>query len=98
MKSYRIVFSDRASRDLIAIEDYYFPLNPAAARKLIAQISGSINMLALFPDLGPESSEPNLRYHVSRGYRVYYRPDHTEKIIGIVTIFDTRSDPNSLKL
>jgi plasmid stabilization system protein ParE len=99
MRSYGIIFSPDAERDLFEIREFYMVRNPVAAQKLLAQISGSINMLSLFPELGPVNDlATGTRYHVMRGYRLYYRPDHGSETIDILRVYDTRRDPKGARL
>ena len=81
----------------IEIEDYLLPRNPVAARKLLAEISSSINLLTLFPEIG---SKTNLlsgaRYHVVRGHRIYYRAENASETIFVLRVYDCRRDPKEI--
>ncbi len=96
----KIIWSDRAKYDLKNIYEYYYDLSPLTAKSLIGGILKRIHLLKRgFVWIGQK--EPLLtktkfeyRYLIYRNYKIIYRTEN--KIIKIITIYDTRQNPTKL--
>ncbi len=82
----QIVFSNAADRDIHAIQSFIAVDNPQAARKVIAAIRLTLEMIAAYPAIGRafRTSQPELRETRTYGVRgypsyiIYYRADPRE--------------------
>lgn len=83
----RARFTLLAKDDLKAINRYIAQDNPAAARRLIAQIKAQCQTLAEFPDMGRLWNEltPPLRSFPIGNYLIFYRP-RTQDGIEIIAV------------
>ena len=88
----KIVFTDEADADLVAIIQYIAERHPAAARDLAALFGERLKTLAEYPLIGRDRSnlKPGLRSFVAQNYVVFYRV-RTDAIL-ISRIFDGRRD------
>jgi toxin ParE1/3/4 len=88
----KIVFTDEADADLVAIIQYISERHPAAARDLPALFDERLKTLAEYPLIGRDRSnlKPGLRSIVSQNYVVFYRV--RKDAILISRIFDGRRD------
>jgi toxin ParE1/3/4 len=84
----KLRFTPRATQDLAAIADYIHAHNPAAAQNVRAAILGSLQTLALFPEVGRRQTVEGVRKFVTRKYPylVYYTVDQGDEEIVILTI------------
>jgi plasmid stabilization system protein ParE len=78
-----VVWSRRANDDLVAIHRYISGSSPAAANRLVNQLIGRADQLAIFPNSGsiiPEFGIPLLRELKDHPYRILYEvfPDRVE--------------------
>ncbi|WP_238531758.1 type II toxin-antitoxin system RelE/ParE family toxin [Nitritalea halalkaliphila] len=65
--------------------------------KLERLFNKSLDLLAIHPEIGILfSQKPLIHFKTIRGYRLYYVFD--EKTITLLTIWDTRRNPDKLKL
>ena len=84
-----IVWSDRALRDLEAIDEYVAQDNPAAAARWIDKIIKTVEEAASAPLAGrvvPEMPQPDLREYLLKSYRIVYRV--SDEQIEVVTVFE----------
>ena len=99
----RARFTPLAKNDLKAINRYIAQDNPAAARRLIAQIKSQCQTLAEFPEMGRLWAEltPPLRSFPVGNYLIFYRPGTKDgiEVIAVVsgyrdmeTFFTERQD------
>lgn len=87
-----IQWTPRARRELAEIVDYYLPLNPAAAVRLLDRIKQSIARLEQFPQLGRLSEHKSCRLLQVVGLP-YLIPYHVEgQVLEIIAVFDERQD------
>ncbi len=85
----KVVVSEHAVEDLLAIEEHIARDNPAAAEALVARLLARTRLLADHPAIGrvvPEIANPDVRELIERGYRVVYRrrPD----VVEVLTVFE----------
>jgi len=95
-----IKFSDKAKEDLFEILDYYRNIGRLkTGRKIRADILTKTMKLKDFPYVGPieerlDNSEKEKRYIVVGQYKIIYHV--SEKMVFILTVFDTRQDPGKM--
>jgi plasmid stabilization system protein ParE len=84
----KVRFTSRARLDLIGIADYIRSRNPAAALAVRQAILGSLQTVALFPEIGRQQNLAGVRKFITRRYRylVYYTVDREAEEILILTI------------
>lgn len=72
-----VKWSRDAQRDLAGIDDYYRPLNSAAALKIARSAVGAARFLAGNPSAGEQLADGNVRrWRVARTpYLLLYRPE-----------------------
>jgi toxin ParE1/3/4 len=84
-RRFRVEFARSARDDLRAISEWYLSQEaPDVGKRLVAEILGRIDQLAVFPDSGkvvPEFEIPWLREIQHPPFRIIYRRDE-----GLVTI------------
>lgn len=88
----KIIWSARASRDLVTIGDFIAKDNPTAARRHIDKLVRRIRCLKQFPNSGravPEIANEMIREVVENNYRLVYVMDHRRKIITALTVFES---------
>ena len=85
--AHRIVWAQRAIRDLEAIADYIAQDSPAYAAVVVKNIISQTRMLARFPRSGravPEFDNEDIREVPAYSYRIIYRLQPEEVIIAAV--------------
>jgi toxin ParE1/3/4 len=84
----KIRFTPQATSDLIAIADYIRARNPAAAMAVRDAILTSIQLLALFPEIGRRQTTAGIRKLIVRRYRylVYYAVHDADEEVAILSI------------
>ena len=89
----RARFTPLAKDDLKAINRYIAQDNPAAARRLIAQIKAQCQTLAEFADMGRlwEELTPPLRSFTVSNYLIFYRPSSKDGIEVIAVVSGYRN-------
>lgn len=84
-RRFRVMFAQSARDDLRAILEWYSSQEvPDVGKRLVAEIVGRVDQLAMFPDSGkvvPEFEIPWLRETQRPPFRIVYRRDE-----GLVTI------------
>ena len=72
----RLIWTEPALRDLEAVADYIALDNPAAARRFVEKVFGSVERLEQFPNSGkrlPELPRTPYREMVVAPCRIFYR-------------------------
>jgi plasmid stabilization system protein ParE len=84
----KLHFTPRARLDLIGIADYIRTRNPAAALAVRQAILGSLQSVAMFPEIGRQQSVEGVRKFITRryGYLIYYTVDREAEEIVVLTI------------
>jgi plasmid stabilization system protein ParE len=93
MAQKKIIWSGRASRDLISILDFYIQRNGTTtfSEKLLAEIDTVVSFLPDHPLLGKNTEKESLRVLIRGTYEIFYRVDPDAIIV--VAIWDSRRDP-----
>ncbi|MBK6964900.1 MAG: type II toxin-antitoxin system RelE/ParE family toxin [Bacteroidales bacterium] len=94
----KIIWSPKARLNLINILDFYYKRNGSIdySRKLNLRIKRSIKLLEKFAETGFQTDIENIRVLIVGDYCIFYRYD--QEIIEIITIWDSRQNPDKLKL
>ena len=90
----KLLWSQRAERDLVAIGRYVARDRPAAARRWVERLRRRAREAVDHPLLGrapPENPRPDLRELVEGRYRIVYRV--SERAIEVVTVFEGHRRP-----
>lgn len=84
----KLRFTRRAAQDLATISAYIKQRNPPAAKRVRADILGSLQTLLLFPKIGREHTPEGIRSVVTRryGYVVYYSVDEANEEVIVIAI------------
>jgi toxin ParE1/3/4 len=96
-----IIWSDEAMQDLDLIHTFLSEKSLPAAQKIIFNIIDRTKQLDSFPESGQTQktfipTAFQYRYIVEGNYKIIYRVNQTSIVINAV--FDTRRDPEKLKL
>lgn len=91
-------WSVKADQDRLDIFDYWLNRNKSASYsiKLAKLFLERTEHIALYPDLGIPTNDPTIKIKIAKPYLIYYQiaEDH----IKILTIWDSRRNPQKLKL
>jgi plasmid stabilization system protein ParE len=84
----KVVFAERARRDIEAIYDYIASSNPTAAQAVEGAIRITCEALAEFPYAAPATDEPSVRRAplVTYPYTIFYRVDNQQQRIEIARV------------
>lgn len=93
----QIIWSLKAQEDRKDILNYWRKRNGSTAysKKLHFLFKEAINIISKFPQIGRPTDHQNVRVKVVRSYLIIY--EDTETTIFILTIWDSRQDPNRLE-
>ncbi len=93
----QVIWSLRAQNDKKEILDYWRLRNKSNAysKKLNELFKESIKIILDFPQIGKVTDDTRARIKLVRDYLVIY--EETESKIFILTIWDSRQDPDELK-
>jgi len=94
----RIIWTKRANIVFIAILEYFFKRNgtKSYSRKLNSEIKQTLNHIRKYPFLGKKTNIENVHIFISGNYQIYYKLK--SDIIIVLLIWDSRQDPNKLKI
>jgi len=84
------------------IYDYIFQFNEAAAARVYNDILDRIELLEIFPRMGPVEQQladcgKIFRSHVIMNYKVIYYVEESENAIYVATVWDCRQNPEKLQ-
>lgn len=100
MAKKRVIWTATALQDLEAIYDFIGEDAPLAAQNQIDKILDRESQLMNYPESGQIQPLKNIkkeyRYLVEGNYKIVYHI--WKEIIYVDTVFDTRQDPDDLKL
>lgn len=84
----KVVYAERARRDIGDIYDTIAAHNPTAAQRVEHAIRNACEDLADFPGAAPATDEPNVRRLplVRYPYTIFYRVDLNRKLIEIARV------------
>ncbi|NVJ46878.1 MAG: type II toxin-antitoxin system RelE/ParE family toxin [Cytophagia bacterium] len=94
----RIIWSPRAQAERKEILDYWFKRNKSKAypRKLNRLFKDAINLIIDYPEIGKRTDLENVQAKIIRDYIMFYEINEDE--LFILSIWDTRQNPEELKL
>jgi plasmid stabilization system protein ParE len=92
----KIIWSSRAKLDLFDILDFYYQRNGTKtySKKLNSIFRRSVRLMAKHPDLGIQTDVPYVRNLIQGDYNIFY--EIKEETIEIITIWDSRQNPEKL--
>jgi plasmid stabilization system protein ParE len=96
----KVFLSELAESKLLKLTDYLIEnWNLKTRDKFVEKLSNKINQIASQPKSCPQSSEFKGLYKcvVTKQTIFYYRISNELQEIEIITVFDTRQNPNKLK-
>lgn len=93
----QVVWSLRAQAERKQILDYWRKRNKSNvySKKLSLLFKESIKIIKDFPQVGKLTNDPNTRIKIVKDFLIIY--EETETQIFILTIWDSRQDPERLK-
>ena len=93
----RIIWTERAQKDRIAIFDYWNKRNKSFifSRKLNELINESLRLISKHPLIGKRTYKENIRVKVLRDYLIIYELTTNELVV--LSIWDCRKNPEDLK-
>jgi len=93
----QVIWSLRAQNDKKEILDYWRRRNKSNtySKKLNELFKESIKIILDFPQIGKVTDDTKARIKIVRDYLIIY--EETETQIFILTIWDSRQDPDKLK-
>ncbi|MGM0933183.1 MAG: type II toxin-antitoxin system RelE/ParE family toxin [Bacteroidota bacterium] len=94
----KIVWSTAANNDLQEILEYWNLRNQSKtySKRLLKKFNLIIKLLQKFPELGIKTNRKNLRIKIFKAYKIFYEIEGNSIII--LRIWDTRQNPNNLKI
>lgn len=99
---FKLIWTERAISDLADIVHYYRRelQSPEAGRKVGSAIIDRVEILRLFPDIGPRYPKKDgiHRQVYCYDYRIFYRADRASRIVYIVRVWHGRQDLAALEL
>ena len=103
MKPVKVIWSEHALIDIEIIYDFLCAKSQSAATNIVETILNRSAQLENFPESGPIEVELNdldkqYRYLVEGNYKIIYRYTKGSSVVYIVSVFDTRLDPEKLGL
>lgn len=103
MKIAQVIWSDEALNDLETIYDFLAEKSQPSAQRIVDSLLSRSKQLESFPESGTrqetiKTSDNKYRYLVEGDYKIIYTYQQQTKIVHIAIIFDTRYNPEKLKL
>lgn len=103
MKKVQVIWSDEALIDLGAIYDFLEEKSQPTAQRIVETILSRSKQLESFPESGTKqetlkATKNEYRYLVEGNYKIVYRYQSENQSVYIATIFDTRNNPEKLKV
>ncbi len=98
MAQRKIIWSLKAGNDLLSILEFYFNRNGNSEypKKLLSDVDKIVSLLPDHPNLGKHVSKSPYRVIIRGHYEIFYRYD--DEYIVVVTIWDSRQNPESKKI
>lgn len=98
----RIIWSKQALKNKKEIFEYWNKANHNKdySKKLNIEFNNLVDMLMLFPEIGRKVENYDARFLIKREYIVFYKviSGSDYKDIEIIQIWDSRRDPDNLRL
>lgn len=94
----QVVWSVQAQNDRKQILEYWRLRNKSNtySKKLNQLFKDSIKLIQEFPQIGRPTDDSKARIKIVRDYLIFY--EETASNINILTIWDSRQNPNNLKI
>ena len=94
----QVVWSVQAQNDRKQILEYWRLRNKSNtySKKLNKLFKDSIKLIQEFPQIGRPTDDSNTRIKIVRDYLIFY--EETVSNINILTIWDSRQNPDNLKI
>jgi plasmid stabilization system protein ParE len=99
-----IVWSLLAKAQLYEICQYYQQVaSKKVAQSIRSKIFEKVKKLSKYPEIGPQELNPLVKpmrywYLISRNIEIIYKVFEKEKTVLVSSLFDTRQNPNDLKI
>lgn len=102
MKKVHVFWSNEALNDLEIIYDFLVEKSQPAAQRIVESILSRTKQLESFPESGTKLEtkvgSKEYRYLVEDNYKVIYCYQKETQEVYIAVVFDTRYDPEKLRL
>ena len=103
MKKAHVIWSAEALADLETIYDFIAEKSQQAAQRIINDMLARTKQLESFPESGAsqetvKSKSKEYRYLVEGNYKIIYSYQPEVQAVYVEIIFDTRYDPDALKV
>jgi plasmid stabilization system protein ParE len=103
VKKAQVIWSDEALNDLETIYDFLAEKSQPAAQRIVESILSRSKQLESFPESGAKqetmkAQSKEYRYLVEGNYKVIYSYQLKNHAVHIAVIFDTRYDPEKLRV
>lgn len=96
MSKTKVVWTNEAKRELKAIKNYYKPKSVQSAKNIISDILSATREIHFVQQFQREETDFEHRRIIVKNYKILYRIELYHVVI--VSIFDTRQDPNKQHL
>ncbi|MCB0806938.1 MAG: type II toxin-antitoxin system RelE/ParE family toxin [Bacteroidales bacterium] len=98
MASREIIWSARAKFDQLKILDFYYQINGTKtySLKLYSNFKSAVKLIGKQPEIGLKTDNVNVRNLIVGYFALFYRIN--EQSIENIAIWDSRQDPENLKL
>jgi toxin YoeB len=98
MAKREVIWSIRAKNDRLKILEFWIENNKSAlySRKLNILFKEATNFISEYPTVGKQTDDKDVRFKIVRDYLMFY--EINESAVVILTIFDSRRNPEKLKL
>ncbi|MEI8006178.1 MAG: type II toxin-antitoxin system RelE/ParE family toxin [Bacteroidota bacterium] len=95
-KRKKVIWSDKASRDLLEILDFYYNRNGniSYSSRLFKKILKHISLLSAHAFLGKQTDQENIRVMIIWEYLIFY--ENNPETIFITNVWDSRRKPEKL--
>lgn len=88
----RVEWSDEALTDRAAIVDYLLPRNPHAAKRILLRLIDATTDLAMFPNIGRESTDNTREWVIVYPYVLLYEVEEENQIVRVLRIWHMSQD------
>jgi plasmid stabilization system protein ParE len=97
MAKRKIVWSPQAKLDQFIILEYYYKRNgnKTYSQKLYKRFKSATRILIKHPEIGIQTDVKNIRTLIEGDYAIFYRIN--QNIIEVITIWDSRQNPDRLE-
>ena len=93
---YKIKWSNEAKSDVKNIYDFVKLISVEAAKNLVTDIRNAPKSVVFENQYSADEYASQCRKIVVKNYKILYVADVQNKIINVITVFDTRQNPDKL--